>query len=293
MVQVIKGDTGWSDAFEQIGKGVSEGYMNRSDEMAIQNALSRLPENATMKQRLDAITGAKTYRPESKQNVIKNYLGQEQYDIQRKHYEKLEADRKAKEQETIIKKAQKDAEEAKKREGIKFLASKLDLPEEEKIALGENADAKTVEKLYSDQVKVTKGAKENAQEIRRLEKLKSTESALTTVHQMRKLRSKGNLGRGSDYRKFFGGEPAKDYGEYEQLGKSLISHATTIPIRNRLEFETLAEKLYDPSINDAEAEGTLNAMEKILTDALRDQETGLVETEIKDQRKPLDSFKKG
>ncbi len=153
MVQVVQGDTGWSDAFEQIGKGVSEGYTTRSDEMAIQNALTRLPENATMKQRLDAILGTKTYRPDSKQNVIKNLLTQEQYDIQRKHYEKLEGDRKAKADATLLKDQKKNEEEEKKRTNTQFLASKLDLPEEEKVALGESGDHKTVEKLYTNQIK--------------------------------------------------------------------------------------------------------------------------------------------
>lgn len=93
------------------------------------------------------------------------------------------------------------------------------------------------------------------------------QGAMSSVQKMRQLRSKGNLGRGSGFFGSLGGETATDRGEYEQLGKSLISYATTIPIRNRIEFETLADKLIDPSLPDAEAEGVLNAMEKIVRDA--------------------------
>jgi hypothetical protein len=40
--------------------------------------------------------------------------------------------------------------------------------------------------------------------------------------------------------------------------------ASTIPIRNQREFETLSHNLFDPTITDAKAEGILNAMEKII-----------------------------
>jgi len=55
----------------------------------------------------------------------------------------------------------------------------------------------------------------------------------------------------------------EDRAEYEQLGKSLIALSTTIPIRNRLEFETLSNKLMDPTMSQQEIKGTLNALEKI------------------------------
>jgi len=76
------------------------------------------------------------------------------------------------------------------------------------------------------------------------------------------LRKKGNLGVGSSYSLF--PKTQKDVGEYTQLAKSLIQLSTNIPIRNQIEFETLAGDLINPNITDAHAEGTLNAMEKIL-----------------------------
>ena len=122
------------------------------------------------------------------------------------------------------------------------------------------------------------------------EKLAPLQSGLSTIEQMRNLRSKGNLGRGSGvWGKLAGGDTARQSGEYEQLGKSLISLATNIPIRNRIEFETLAEKLYDPTIQDAEAEGILNAMERIIKGNMGGLQNPS-DSSNKSDRPPLSSF---
>lgn len=91
--------------------------------------------------------------------------------------------------------------------------------------------------------------------------------AKSSIDKMRQLREKGNLGRGSSVFGFFGGDTAKERGEYQTLGNSLIQFASSIPIRNRQEFEKLAGHIGDPSITDSEAEGVLNAMEKLIEDS--------------------------
>lgn len=122
-------------------------------------------------------------------------------------------------------------------------------------------------------------------------KTASFQSALSTINRMREIGSRGRLGK-TLTRGIFGGEQAKERGEYEQLGKSLIQYATSIPIRNRIEFETLAEKLYDPSIRDKEREGILNAMERIVSNSL--QEAGGFQPTPQErkptERPPLSSF---
>lgn len=100
------------------------------------------------------------------------------------------------------------------------------------------------------------------------EKIQPLQGALSVVDEMRNIRSKNNIGRGSSITGFFGGETAKDRGEYETLGNSLIQYASSIPIRNRLEFEKLAGRISDPSTTDAEAEGILNAMQRIIQNSL-------------------------
>jgi len=122
------------------------------------------------------------------------------------------------------------------------------------------------------------------------EEVAPLQSALETVDRMRSIRKKGNLGIPSKFSKYFDETVRKDRGEYEQLGKSLIQYATNIPIRNRLEFETLADKLYDPNITDAEAKGVLDAMERIIKSSLSQYGQKDVIKEKSIRRPPLKSF---
>ncbi len=132
-------------------------------------------------------------------------------------------------------------------------------------------------------------------------KSESSHSALQIIKRMRDIGAKNNLGRGSGFAGFFGGETAKDIGEYQQLGKSLIQYATTIPIRNKLEFETLAEKIYDTSLTDSERAGVLDAMERIISGSLQEhggsmtsmdmqRQAGPQKRTIPSDRPPLTSF---
>ena len=130
------------------------------------------------------------------------------------------------------------------------------------------------------------------------EKVIPIQHGLETIQRMRQIGEGKRLGRGSAIIGAFGGKTAEDRGEYEQLGKSLISLSTNIPIRNRIEFETLAEKLYDPSLPDKERQGILKAMERILTGSLAqyagpqnvDQYIPKAQTQQPNERPPLDSF---
>lgn len=128
------------------------------------------------------------------------------------------------------------------------------------LGSGLGRSAEFAQKMQLEKMK----SKSFAEDVKRMEKINSMQNALSTIDKMRSIGAKGNLGRGSQLMGFFGGETAKDRGEYEQLGKSLIQLSTTIPIRNRQEFETLAGKLYDPSIPDMEREGILNALQAVI-----------------------------
>ena len=59
--------------------------------------------------------------------------------------------------------------------------------------------------------------------------------------------------------------------EYERLGKALIQASTNIPIRNRQEFEVLAQDLYDTNRTQEEIAGTLNALERIIKSSLGEE----------------------
>lgn len=171
------------------------------------------------------------------------------------------------------------------REAVKKLTG-LDLedPEMQKIALQQGFQGQI--RGQEAQMKAQEAAQKLQNE--KIEKFAPIQAGLETINQMRNLRQKGNLGFGSGYLGLINADTRRDRGEYSQLGKSLIQMATTIPIRNKLEFETLAESLYDPDITDAEAEGVLNAMEQILTRSAREmQMTGSVGAQ--DQSMPFES----
>lgn len=231
MVTILPKENDWSDAFQSIGKGFSQGYQNRADEMALQNAIGRLGANPTPRQILDAVTGTKTYNPQSKQALFKNYLGASEF-------EELQKKSNASQEQ-----AKAETAESKRATGV------AEKQRDRQLDIMENKSVKTHARAATDdQIK----------------------AGIQTVKEMRDIGKKGNLGIGTGIRKVFSGEAAKDAGTYEQLGKSLIQLSTTIPIRNKLEFETLAEKLYDPSIRDAEREGILDAMENILNRSIMD-----------------------
>lgn len=138
-----------------------------------------------------------------------------------------------------------------------------------------------------------------AGELKRLreqqEQTQSAEGALDVVRRMRDLGKTGHLGPKISQLGglgFISGKVRKDRSEYEQLGKSLISFASNIPIRNQAEFNTLAEKIFDPTLTDATREGLLNAMERIIQNSISG-EAGVTEqpqVATKKDRRPLTVF---
>jgi hypothetical protein len=131
--------------------------------------------------------------------------------------------------------------------------------ENEKALLGLQLDAKTKEELKNASAEVQ-------------EKIAPFISGLETIERMEEIGKQGNLGfqfgLGS-----LSGQTRQDRAEYEQLGKSLISLMSPIVIRNRIEFEILADKLFDPHETDASRKGTLDAAKRIITQNLQ-QYTG-------------------
>ncbi len=126
-------------------------------------------------------------------------------------------------------------------------------------------------------------------------KLNSLKSGLETVKRMKQIGKAGNLGVTSSAQGLINPNVRRDRAEYQRLGKSLISLSSNIPIRNQQEFEVLAHDLYDASITDAAREGILKAMERIISQSMKefesegpkDQETS---SGNKKERPPLTSF---
>ncbi len=86
MAQFIPARNIWSEAFQNIGGGLVKGYQDRSDENAIQNAVTALGDKASARDILNAVTGTKTHSPAAKQNFFKNYMGVQEFEeLKRKH----------------------------------------------------------------------------------------------------------------------------------------------------------------------------------------------------------------
>lgn len=175
---------------------------------------------------------------------------------------------------------------AKELENLKF----TNLSELEKQKAGYDVE---LEDVKSKNKPIDKSVREEQQHKNQLQ------SGLKTVDEMRKLIKKGNLGLGSRFMSSFSDKTRKDRALYAQLGKSLISLASTIPIRNKAEFDTLAEQLYNPSNSDATNQGTLEAMERIIKQSMSlydEPEQGPQDVPShlkKPERPPLTSFIKG
>jgi len=158
-------------------------------------------------------------------------------------------------------KAQQENETLKRLTGMDL--SGLD-PKMKQKAFELAMQAKNEEEKFGRENLLKRGKEEQDKK----DKIVPFKEALTTIERMKSIRKKGGLGFFSHAKSIFGGEDAKDRGEYQTLGNSLISYASNIPIRNKSEFEKLAGRISDPDITDAEAEGVLTAMEKIIKGSL-------------------------
>ncbi len=127
------------------------------------------------------------------------------------------------------------------------------------------------EKHFNKEYKL-KERKQNESEKTERNKIKkekgNLENALKSVNTMKSIRKNGTLGIGSSVRGILSPKARKDRGKYVTLGNSLISYASAIPVRNKVEFETLTGKINDPSITDAEAQGVLEGLEQVIKDSL-------------------------
>lgn len=128
------------------------------------------------------------------------------------------------------------------------------------------------------------------QNLKKQETQEGLKGALDVVNRQQEIINTGHVGpktaifgtarkRGSTS----SSEGIKLRNEYSQLGKSLIQYATSIPIKNKPEFETLAEKLFNPNLKKEEAQGIIDAMKRIINNALK--ETGY-EEKLSENNKP-------
>lgn len=124
MVQFIPARNTWSEVGENFASGLSQGYMNRSDDRALQNAIQGI-ENPSPRQILDAIVGTRTYSPQSKQNLLKNYLGVAEF-------EELKEKNKAVREENELKRLEEESKKANRIKEAEVIIENSNLPEDQK-----------------------------------------------------------------------------------------------------------------------------------------------------------------
>lgn len=134
---------------------------------------------------------------------------------------------------------------------------------------GKTAKSKTLSRMAENEFARRKEEKTTVKKYE--ENVSPLQGAMDTLSQMEKIGAKGRLGIGTKVRGVVSPKTRKDAAEYERLGKSLISFASNIPIRNRQEFEVLAHDLYDPSISDDARAGILFAMKRIIQNSIQAQ----------------------
>jgi hypothetical protein len=153
MVTVVEGDNSWADAFRDLGSGLVKGYTNRSDEMALQKAVQDLGPNASARDIINAVTGAKTYGNESKQNFFKNVMGAEKLDLLQKQAKTQQDIATAKKTIADAKAAEETNKPIRERNNVKNIVNELDIPEDQKVALGEALSQSAAEDLLKQQLK--------------------------------------------------------------------------------------------------------------------------------------------
>jgi hypothetical protein len=119
---------------------------------------------------------------------------------------------------------------------------------------------------------LAKSQQPSANDIKNKEKLAGYTGALNSINKMKEIGKKGNLGIGTSFWQAIDPNARKDAGEYETLGKSLISFISDIPIRNKAEFEVMAHSLYDPSTSDSKRQGILDGLQFRIEEAMRGYE---------------------
>jgi hypothetical protein len=175
MVTIAPKEETIGDAFEGFGKGLTSGYQNRHDEMALQKAVSELPENYTPRQLLDAVTNTNTYGKGAKQDFMKNSLGAQQMEeITRQH--------KATEDIAKAKKIADLEKEAKTEKDRIAQIQALDVGDDEKKLLTENADATLVKSLIKK--KLTKGSEEKLSPFEKVVQQKNAEEWIDLNKQL-------------------------------------------------------------------------------------------------------------
>lgn len=338
MVQVVESSNDWADAFRKIGGGVSQGYTQRSDENAVQKAVSDLGPNASARDILNALTNTKTYSPEAKQKALQNYMGVEKFEEAKKEAASKQQERQS---QAVREAAEKQNKEKQERANAKAIINQIgSLTPEQKEEFGNTVSQKTAEEMLKNDFKAATAGqkltpfekkiqeKEAEEYIKLSNDIPKLDSTLGDIAYVRQLSD--NFGVGGRLANMVG--LSKDAAEMESVAFTLIDPIVKIfnpsgPIAQQ-KLKTIQDK-YAIKATDFQAvrDAKLNALERFAKQAKaraqqkmdliqkhngkvpkeemdrfdKESETiadvmidyDLVGEEVKAERPPLDSFRKG
>lgn len=301
MVQFIPAKDDWAKAFREIGSGVTKGYMDRSDESSLQKAIGGLGDKPTPRQILDAVTNTKTYSPEAKQGLLKNYLGVSEFEeLQRKAKESeriAQLDLEQKEASRLAEIAKKEKKEqqdkliADEKEAAKIKAEQNDTRQILK-ASGKFTDEEIEEKVLGGLTPASARivAKPDKKKDEQKEEEKAKNVTQNAFNDLAALIPK--VGVSGLVTSKFGGETAKAYSEFSSLTgalESLLVEKVNRGALSNARFKYITETLLPkPSDSQADIEGKLTGLATIL-----ELDPSALKGTTSKEKPSLSSFKKG
>lgn len=169
--------------------------------------------------------------------------------------------------ENLIGKYQQNREDANAWEDLQLGLEKSNISPSRRLETQQNLNEIRKNVVAEDKaLNAQAGKKAATQTAKRL--IKRQKELLATGHVGSKVAGIGSTGRkaGSTFSK----EGNTVRSEYVRNGKALIQAAAPIVIRNKAEFEVLAEDLYDDTKSQEEIKGILNSLENIVEDELNE-----------------------
>ncbi len=258
MVTILPKENDWSDAFQSIGQGVSQGYQNRSDEMALQKAIGGLGANPTPRQILDAVTNTKTINPASKQNLFKNYLGASEFEEVQRHAKASEEIAGLKNSQA---KAKAEADKLADKNDALTLLDAAKIPHEEKKVLRDK-----IENGEASFAAIKEVLKPNKEDLKNKEETKAKDQTQKVFNRLVELIP--DVGRSGIVTSKLGGETAKAYSEFTSLTGGLesflvemVNRGTLSNVRFKYITETLLPK---PSDSQEDIKGKMEGLATIL-----------------------------
>jgi hypothetical protein len=277
MVTILpKDENSWGDIGERFASGLTQGYTNTADELAIRKAIEDLGPNAKAKDVLNAVANTRPYNPESKKKFTDNFLKSHGIDLEEKKFAEMKRQTEAK--EAAVTKKNEILENTNKLKGeLKALEEEKKAKKDMNDALslvdhsGLDHEAKDVlrEKIRNGETsyeavkeifKAEKGQEKNKAEEKSQQ---TTQKALNNIAELIP-----KVGRSNIAESYLGGDVSHDFAKFTSLTGALEALLVEKVNRGALakeRFNYITKTLLpQPSDTQAEIRGKLEGIAAVL-----------------------------